>query len=123
MPIKLRGCLGPALLLTGVYEVFAGGEIFRVDSEVDFMFVKGSMIDVAGRTDLGEARMRVFTASNFEQLPLDLAFSVDAEGRIVHTHAGPLSATLVDEALRPLARKLRSIPGRVVGAPSATGAQ
>jgi thiol:disulfide interchange protein DsbC len=60
--------------MAGLYEVFAGGEIFYVDADVNFMIVKGSMIDAARKTDLTEERLRVLTAIKFEQLPLDLAF-------------------------------------------------
>ncbi len=62
--------------IAGLYEVFAGGELFYVDADVNFMFVRGSIIDVAGKTDLTEARLRVLTAIKFDQLPLDLAFRI-----------------------------------------------
>lgn len=62
--------------MTGIYELFAGGEIFYVDADVNFMIVKGNMIDVAGKTDLTEERLRVLTAIKFDQLPLDLAFRI-----------------------------------------------
>ena len=62
--------------LAGIYEVFADGEIFYVDSDVNFLFVKGTMIDVTRRADLTEERLRVLTAIKFEQLPLDLAFRI-----------------------------------------------
>lgn len=62
--------------MPGIYELFAGGEIFYVDADVKFMIVKGNMIDIAGKTDLTEERLRVLTAIKFDQLPLDLAFRI-----------------------------------------------
>lgn len=50
-------------------------------------------------------------------------FVVDAQGRIVYTHVGPLDATIVDDELRPLIRKLRMASGRPVGVPAAAGGQ
>ena len=62
--------------LNAIYEVFADGEIFYVDADVKFLFVKGSMIDVVRRVDLTEERLRVLTAIKFDQLPLDHAFRI-----------------------------------------------
>ena len=60
--------------LAGIYEVFAGGEIFYVDENVNYLIVRGRLIDVARKTDLTDERMQVLTAVKFDQLPLDLAF-------------------------------------------------
>lgn len=60
--------------IAGLYEVFAGGEIFYVDENVNFLIVRGRLIDVARKTDLTEERTRVLTAIKFDQLPLNLAF-------------------------------------------------
>jgi thiol:disulfide interchange protein DsbC len=62
--------------ITGIYEVFSGGEVFYVDEKVEYMFVRGRLIDVARATDLTEERLRVLTAVKFDQLPLDLAFRI-----------------------------------------------
>lgn len=60
--------------ISGIYEVFAGGEVLYVDENVNYMIVQGRMIDVSRSTDLTDERLRVLTAIRFEQLPLDLAF-------------------------------------------------
>ena len=60
----------------GIYEVFAGGEIFYVDEKVNFMFVEGKLVDTARRADVTEERLRVLTAVKFDQIPLELAFPV-----------------------------------------------
>jgi thiol:disulfide interchange protein DsbC len=60
--------------LSGIYEVFAGGEVFYVDENVNHMIVRGRLIDVARGTDLTDERLRALTAIKFEQLPLELAF-------------------------------------------------
>ncbi len=60
--------------LAGIYEVFAGGEVLYVDENVNYMIVRGRLIDVARKTDLTEERLGVLTAIKFDQLPLDLAF-------------------------------------------------
>ncbi len=60
--------------LAGIYEVFAGGEVLYVDENVNYMIVRGQLIDVARKTALTDERLRVLTAIKFDQLPLDLAF-------------------------------------------------
>lgn len=60
--------------LAGIYEVFAGGEVLYVDGNVNYMIVRGRLIDVVRNTDLTEERMRALTAIKFDQLPLNLAF-------------------------------------------------
>lgn len=62
--------------IAGIYEVFARGEIFYTDENVNYLIVRGRLIDVARRTDLTEERLRILTAVKFDQLPLDLAFRV-----------------------------------------------
>lgn len=59
--------------LAGIYEVFAGGEVIYVDENVNYLIVRGRLIDVARKTDLTEERTRVLTAIKFDQLPLNLA--------------------------------------------------
>ena len=60
--------------LAGIYEVFANGEVLYVDENVNYLIVRGRLIDVASKTDLTDERMRILTAVKFDQLPLDLAF-------------------------------------------------
>lgn len=60
--------------IAGLYEVFANGEVLYVDEKVNYLIVRGRLIDVARQTDLTDERMRVLTAVKFDQLPLDLAF-------------------------------------------------
>lgn len=60
--------------LAGIYEIYAGGEVFYADANVNYLIVRGRMIDVARKADLTDERMRVLTAVKFDQLPLDLAF-------------------------------------------------
>ena len=60
--------------LPGIFEVFAGGEVFYADENVNYLIIRGRMIDVARKSDLTEERLRVLTAVKFEQLPLDLSF-------------------------------------------------
>lgn len=60
--------------ITGIYEVFADGDVLYVDENVNYMIVQGRLIDVARKADLTDERLRVLTAVKFDQLPLDLAF-------------------------------------------------
>ena len=60
--------------LAGIYEVFAGGEVIYADENVNYLIVRGRLIDIARKTDLTDERMRALTAVKFDQLPLDLAF-------------------------------------------------
>ena len=60
--------------ITGIYEVFVGGDVFYVDENVNYMIVGGRLIDIERKTDLTDERLRVLTATKFDQLPLDLAF-------------------------------------------------
>ena len=60
--------------ITGIYEVFVGSDVFYVDENVNYMIMDGRLIDVARKVDLTDERLRVLTATKFDQLPLDLAF-------------------------------------------------
>lgn len=60
--------------VAGLYEVFAGGSIIYVDEKVNYLIVRGRLIDVERKADLTDERLRVLTAVKFDQLPLDLAF-------------------------------------------------
>ena len=56
----------------GLYEIFAGGEIFYTDEKAAFVLV-GHLIDAKTREDATELRLRKLTAVPFDQLPLDNA--------------------------------------------------
>lgn len=60
--------------IAGIYEVFANGEVVYVDQNVNYMIVRGRLMDIASGTDLTEERTRVLTATKFDQLPLNLTF-------------------------------------------------
>ena len=54
---------------SGLYEVFAGSEIFYTDEKVSFLMI-GKIIDTETRTDMTEARLAKLTAIKFDDLPL-----------------------------------------------------
>jgi thiol:disulfide interchange protein DsbC len=56
----------------GLYEVFAGGEVFYTDENATFVLL-GHLMDTKSRENVTEARLRKLTAIAFDQLPLDLA--------------------------------------------------
>jgi thiol:disulfide interchange protein DsbC len=60
--------------IAGIYEVFADGEILYVDENVNYLIMQGKLIEVARKVDLTDERLRVLTATKFDQLPLNLAF-------------------------------------------------
>ncbi len=60
--------------IAGLYEIFARGEVLYADKDVNYVIVRGRLIDVARQADLTAERMRVLTALKFDQLPLGLAF-------------------------------------------------
>jgi len=60
--------------IAGIYEVFADGDVLYVDENVNYMIIRGRLIDVARKADLTDERLRTLTAVKFDQLPLDLAF-------------------------------------------------
>jgi len=60
--------------IAGIYEVFVGGAVHYVDENVNYLIMNGRLIDVERKTDLTETRLRILTAIQFDQLPLDLAF-------------------------------------------------
>lgn len=60
--------------LTGIYEVYSNGQLIYTDEKVDYLFINGSMVDVARKVNLTEERMNRLTAIKFDQLPLNLAF-------------------------------------------------
>jgi thiol:disulfide interchange protein DsbC len=61
--------------MPGIYEVFVNGQIVYTDENVTYLIVRGQMIDVARKVDLTEERLRVLTATRFDKIPFDLAFS------------------------------------------------
>ena len=60
--------------LSGIYEVYADGEILYVDENATHLIIGGRMIDAGRKVDLTAERMRELSAVKFDQLPLDLAF-------------------------------------------------
>ena len=56
----------------GLYEVFAGGEVFYTDEKANFV-VLGQIVDAKTRENITEARLRKLTAIAFNSLPLDQA--------------------------------------------------
>jgi thiol:disulfide interchange protein DsbC len=56
----------------GLYEVFAGGEMFYTDEKVTFVLL-GQMVDAKTRENVTEARLRKLNAIAFDSLPLDQA--------------------------------------------------
>jgi thiol:disulfide interchange protein DsbC len=62
--------------MSGIFEVYAGGDLLYVDQGANYLIIQGRMIDMTRRVDLTEERMRALTAIKFDQLPLDLAFRI-----------------------------------------------
>jgi thiol:disulfide interchange protein DsbC len=60
--------------LAGIYEVYTNGQLIYTDEKVDYLFINGSMVDVARKANMTEERMSKLTAIRFDQLPLNLAF-------------------------------------------------
>jgi thiol:disulfide interchange protein DsbC len=60
--------------IAGIYEVYANGQVLYTDESVTYLIVRGRLIDVARKIDLTEERLRVLTATKFDEIPLDLAF-------------------------------------------------
>ena len=56
----------------GLWEIFAGSEIFYTDEKVSYV-VLGHLMDAKSRENVTESRLRKLTAISFEQLPLDQA--------------------------------------------------
>jgi thiol:disulfide interchange protein DsbC len=60
--------------LTGIYEVYADGQLHYTDEKAAYLFVNALMIDTDRKLNLTEERMNKLSAISFDQLPLDLAF-------------------------------------------------
>jgi thiol:disulfide interchange protein DsbC len=60
--------------VTGIYEVFANGQLIYTDEKAAYLFTNASLIDTDNKVNLTEERMNRLTAIKFDQLPLDLAF-------------------------------------------------
>lgn len=60
--------------LTGIYEVYTNGQLIYTDEKADYLFINGSMVDVAKKINLTDERMNRLTAIKFDELPLDMAF-------------------------------------------------
>jgi thiol:disulfide interchange protein DsbC len=58
-----------------LYEVIVGGDIFYTDDKVSFL-VAGSIIDLASKTNVTEARMRQMNAIKWDALPFDQAIKI-----------------------------------------------
>jgi len=58
--------------LTGIYEVFAGGQIYYTDENAHYLLV-GPLIDLVRKVSITDERMAQLTAVKFDQLPLELA--------------------------------------------------
>lgn len=56
----------------GLFEVFAGGEVFYTDTQANFVIL-GQIVDAKTRENVTEARLRKLTAIPFNSLPLDQA--------------------------------------------------
>jgi len=74
----------------GLIEVVIGGEIYYVDSQVNYM-LSGKVVDLRTQEDLTEKRRMDITRVDFKSLPLDLAFKdVHGKGeRVVVTFQDP----------------------------------
>jgi len=58
--------------LPGLYEVFAGGQIYYTDAQARYI-LDGQLFDLERNVSLSDERMHQLTAIKFDQLPLDLA--------------------------------------------------
>ncbi len=73
-PIKAKSItLSP---LTGLYEVFASGNIFYVDKTVSYIMVGGSLLEDASKKNLTAERLRELTSIKFGDLPLKNAIEI-----------------------------------------------
>jgi thiol:disulfide interchange protein DsbC len=59
----------------GLYEVFAGNEIFYTDDNVTFL-VLGNIVDTQTKANITEARLQKLTAIKFDDLPLNQAIKL-----------------------------------------------
>ena len=59
----------------GLYEVTAGGEVIYTDANASFLFM-GSIVDLATKENITQARLQVVNAIKFSELPLDSAIKI-----------------------------------------------
>lgn len=62
--------------LTGIYEVYANGNIFYVDKTVSYVMLNGSLIDDATKRNLTADRLQELTTIKFDSLPLKNAIEI-----------------------------------------------
>ncbi len=60
--------------VTGIYELYAGGQLVYADEKVNFLFLNADLVDAEKKSSLSQERMLKLTAIKFDELPLDLAF-------------------------------------------------
>lgn len=73
-PIKAKSIkLSP---MTGLYEVFASGNIFYVDKTVSYVMVGGSLLDDASKKNLTAESLKTLTTIKFAELPLKNAIEI-----------------------------------------------
>jgi thiol:disulfide interchange protein DsbC len=60
----------------GLYEVIIGNEIFYTDEKASFFIISGSIVDLATKTNVTEARLRQVNGVKFDTLPFDQAIKI-----------------------------------------------
>ena len=61
--------------LTGLYEVYAVGQLFYVDEKVSYA-IQGNLINAQTRQSLSAERMKVLSEISFNKLPFDQAIKI-----------------------------------------------
>ena len=59
----------------GLFEIFAGGEIFYTDEKVTFLLL-GTLVDAQTRTNVSAARLQKLNVINFNELPFENAIKL-----------------------------------------------
>jgi thiol:disulfide interchange protein DsbC len=62
--------------LTGIYEVYANGNIFYVDKTVSYVMVGGSLLEDSTKRNLTAERLKELTSIKFDSLPLKNAIEI-----------------------------------------------
>ncbi len=61
--------------LTGLYEIYASGQILYTDEKVSYV-IQGTLVDAKTRQNLTSERLKKFTEIPFDKLPFDQAIKI-----------------------------------------------
>ena len=73
-PINARSIVSTPI--PGIYEVYAGGNIFYIDKTGSYVLVGGALLDHTAQKNLTEERLKELSSIKFAELPFQIAIEI-----------------------------------------------